>query len=278
MSKKHLNLLVPQWQGSGQDYSIYHGAYALMENYLGDVDLTEAVITDQPISPVKNHIYGYDEILAQLKQVNEILQRDQPDTIFTIGGGCDADLGVMAYLNNLADGDMALLYIDAHGDLNTPQSSNSKLFYGMSLRALLGDSDAEIVRNLTSTLTPKQLVMCANRTLDAEEERYIREEGVVSLSVKEIEEDPLIAAKKLVEKGCRSVYIHIDLDALEPEEFPYAPVPEPDGLKVQCLIELLQAVSKQCRVIGLGLLEYSGTKDSPKLDVIEKIVDIGLGL
>ena len=71
----------------------------------------------------------------------------------------------MAYLNSVTDGDMALLYIDAHGDLNTPESSNSKLFYGMSLRALLGDSAAEIVRNLPSTLTPEQLVMCANRAL-----------------------------------------------------------------------------------------------------------------
>lgn len=278
MSKNHLNLLVPQWQGSGQDDSIYHGAFALLENYLSDADLTQAAITDQPISPVKHDILGYDEILAQLKQVNEILQRDRPATIFTVGGGCDADLGAMAYLNSIADGTMALLYIDAHGDLNTPQSSNSKLFYGMSLRALLGDSDEEIVRNLASTITPEQLVMCANRALDAEEERYIREEGIVSLSVKDIENDPHIVAKRLLEKGCSSVYIHIDLDALEPEEFSYAPVPEPDGLKVQHFIEMLQAVTKQCRVIGLGLLEYSGTKDSPKLNVIEKIVDIGLGL
>ena len=97
MSKKHLNLSVPQWQGSGQDYSIYHGAFALMENYLQGFALTQAVITDQPITPVKNDILGYDEILAQMKQINELLKMEKPDTIFTVGGGCDADLSAMAY-------------------------------------------------------------------------------------------------------------------------------------------------------------------------------------
>ena len=278
MSKKHLNLSVPQWQGSGQDYSIYHGAFALMENYLQGFALTHAVITDQPITPVKNDILGYDEILAQMKQINELLKMEKPDTIFTVGGGCDADLSAMAYLNSVTDGDMALLYIDAHGDLNTPESSNSKLFYGMSLRALLGDSAAEIVRNLPSTLTPEQLVMCANRALDAEEERYIHEEGIVSLSVKEVEDDPTAAAKCLKDKGYQSVYVHIDLDALDPEEFPYAPVPEPYGLKAQTFIKMLLAVAEQCHIVGLGLLEYSGTKDSPRSEIIEKIVEIGVQL
>ncbi len=67
--------------------------------------------------------------------------------------------------------------------------------------------------------------------------------------MKEVEDDPTAAAKCLKDKGYQSVYVHIDLDALDPEEFPYAPVPEPYGLA--------QTFIKKRR---LGLLEYSGTK------------------
>lgn len=278
MNRKHLNLLVPQWQGSGPDYSIYHGAFVLRENYLKDVDMIQVPVADQPISPVKNDIMGYDEILAQLKAVNETLKSYKPDTVFTVGGGCDADLASMAYLNAAAKGDMALLYIDAHGDLNTPKSSNSKLFYGMSLRALLGDSDEEIVNHLESQLMPDQLVMCGNRALDPEEERYIREEGVLSLSVADIEADPAIAARKLKDKGYQNVYVHIDLDVLDAEDFPFAPVPEPDGLSLDTFIQMLKAVAEECHVVGLGLLEYSGTKESVRSEVLEEIIRIGTKL
>ena len=48
----------------------------LMENYLQGFALTQAVITDQPITPVKNDILGYDEILAQMKQINELLKME----------------------------------------------------------------------------------------------------------------------------------------------------------------------------------------------------------
>lgn len=278
MNRKHLNLLVPQWQGSGPDYSIYHGAFALRENYLKDVDMIQVPVADQPISPVKNDIMGYDEILAQLKAVNETLKSYKPDTVFTVGGGCDADLASMAYLNAAAKGDMALLYIDAHGDLNTPKSSNSKLFYGMSLRALLGDSDEEIVNHLESQLMSDQLVMCGNRALDPEEERYIREEGVLSLAVADIEADPAITARKLKDKGYQNVYVHIDLDVLDAEDFPFAPVPEPDGLSLDTFIQMLKAVAEECHVVGLGLLEYSGTKESVRSEVLEEIIRIGTKL
>ena len=180
MNRKHLNLLVPQWQGSGPDYSIYHGAFALRENYLKDVDMIQVPVTDQPISPVKNDIMGYDEILAQLKAVNETLKSYKPDTVFTVGGGCDADLASMAYLN--------------------------------------------------------------------------------------------------ADKGYQNVYVHIDLDVLDAEDFPFAPVPEPDGLNLDAFIQMLKAVAEECHVVGLGLLEYSGTKESVRSEVLEEIIRIGTKL
>ncbi|WP_368501527.1 arginase family protein [Phascolarctobacterium sp.] len=57
--------------------------------------------------------------------------------MFSVGGGCDADVPVIAYLNKKYGGKLTVLWLDAHGDLNSPQESQTGLFYGMPARTLL---------------------------------------------------------------------------------------------------------------------------------------------
>ena len=62
---------------------------------------------------------------------------DSPDKLFTLGGGCDADVPCLLYLNEEYRGDLTVIWFDAHGDLNTPEESATSLFYGMPLRSLM---------------------------------------------------------------------------------------------------------------------------------------------
>lgn len=265
---KKMTIVIPQWQGGGQDLCTYDGAYAMLQNYLGGAADEVIGVSTEDIGPVREGILGYDDILACMKRVGQALTSAEPERIFTIGGGCDADTPCAAWLNKVYDGDMAVVYIDSHGDLNTPESSESHLYYGMSLRALAGESAPEYLQNLASAISPNQLITCAARNLDPEELRYKEVNHVTDFTVAQLEADPSLAARAIREKGYQHVYIHIDFDALDHSEFQLTPLEEPDGMTKKTLLEVLQSIREAADVVGFGLLEYSGTmedKDDPFL-------------
>ena len=170
---------------------------------------------------------------------------------------------------------MVVVYIDSHGDLNTPESSPSKLYYGMSLRALTGDCAPEYIDQLAQTISPTQLVTCAGRNLDPEEIRFKEDNNVMDFTVQEIEENPESIAAQIKDKGCRHAYIHIDLDCLDPEEFCLMPLYEPNGLKCETLLKLIHEIRRRLDVVGLGILEYSGGKNDKNNHLIKELVKIG---
>ena len=275
MDKKHMTIVIPQWQGGGQDLCTWDGAYAMMNNYLqGEADAVIEIGRD-PISPVRQNILGYDDILGSMKKVNEVLVEHAPKSIFTIGGGCDADTPCAAWLNKLYDGDLAVIYIDSHGDLNTPESSPSHLYYGMSLRALAGESAPEIIINLPSTIEPRQLITCGGRNLDPEELQYKAEHQVTDLTVEQLEADPDLAAEAVREKGYHNIYIHIDFNVLDPAEFSLTPLAEPEGMTKETLLRVVRSAAKAGTLVGFGLLEYSGTEADKGDPFLQQLVAIG---
>lgn len=273
MPTKHLNLFNPQWQGGGQDMSTYYGGQELKHIYLQNVPFSELAVSTEPISAEKNRILAYDDLYDQLAAARELLEHEQPNTIFTVGGGCDADLMCMSYLAQHS-GDLTVLYFDAHGDLNTPAESSSRLFYGMPVRTLLGEGDADFISLLPATIQPKQLIQIGGRALDHAEERFIKKNGVPVFSPGRIDMNRIFDA--IDASGGKRLYLHIDLDVLDPEAFPYVPVPEPKGVAQETLLNLLTALSERYEVCGLGLLEYNGANQ--RLPLIEHIMKLGFEL
>ena len=277
MKKSHLNIVIPQWQGGGQDLSTYRGGLEIQNNYLLGLELAEVEISCENVSEVKNNIVGYDEIVQQLVDAKMQITKNNAKTIFTIGGGCDADIASISHLNGITGGNMTLLYFDAHGDLNTPKSSESKYFYGMPLRTLLGDGDEKIINLLPSKLSPAQVIMLGIRDLDKAEIEYIKENDISVLVVSDIEKNVESVIEVVKSKGNKNIYVHIDLDVLDPTEFPYVPLPAAGGLKNNTLLELLKRLREEFKIVGLGLLEYSPSREKNN-KMIKEIVRIGCNL
>lgn len=277
MSEKHLNLIFPQWQGGGQDLSTYYGAKEFHELYLNHVPVTEIAVRTEKEAGTANDIFGYDSIMNQMKQVHNLIKQEAPDTIFTVGGGCDANIPAVSYLNHKLNGDMTVLWFDSHGDLNTPQTSPSKHFYGMPLRTLLGDGDDKIIGEFPSKLTPSQVVLMGVRDLDSEEQSYIENHSIPVLSVFDMELNSEAVLHGIRSRGSKNLYIHIDLDVLEPAQFPYVPLPAPGGLNMDTLQKLLCTLNTEFKVIGFGLVEYKPT-GKKRYTLFEEIARIGTGL
>lgn len=252
----HWNILFPQWQGGGV-LATYEGAQSLKENYLAGMDLLEIPVEKDLPLEVRKGIVGYDPILRQLKRLSDTLHEKSPDTLFVMGGGDDVDILPPAYCNALRKGDMSLMFFDAHGDLNSPSTSPSGNLHGMPLRALLGDTDPGIRSLMDSTLSPEQVVMAGTRDCDSPEWDYIRRHSLVSLGPEALNQDPGAAADALEKKGHKSVFIHVDIDVIDPGEFPYQPVPAPGGIHEQAFIDALREIKRRFSIAGMCILGYT---------------------
>lgn len=255
MTSKQLNLVFPQWQGSGNRKDTYYGARYIRDNLLDDTAYEEVPVGLDDISGLEYGIRGYRQILCQLDSTCEILQIRKPEKLFLIGGDCGTELAPISYLNKLYGGDLAVVWFDAHGDLNSPATSVSHNFHGMPLRCLLGDGDENLKAGCFSLLRPEQVIMAGTRELDPPEEEYVREKAVSCVTVGDIRSDAGKIAGLIRDKGYHNVYAHIDLDVLYPEKYPWVQCPSENGLDAPELMAALRSLRAGLNLAGISVLE-----------------------
>jgi len=98
MKKNHMNLFFPQWQGAGRTKELLMGAQELKEKYLEGYNLSEIEVDNEDIDEIVNDILGYSKILMQLKEASLMVSAENPESVFTIGGGCDVEI-VLIFFN-----------------------------------------------------------------------------------------------------------------------------------------------------------------------------------
>ncbi|MCM3082100.1 arginase family protein [Brevibacillus invocatus] len=185
------------------------------------------------------------QILQQLKEAARVISEAKPGAIFTIGGDCGIEVAPVSYLNQIYDGDLAVVWLDAHGDLDTPSTSPSKLFHGMPLRALLGQGDEEILKQCFSTLSVDQVILAGVRDLDEPEESYIQQSSMRVWTVKQLEEGSSELIEWINMRGFSHVYIHVDLDVLDPGHFPFYHVPDAKWIGCPCINEYSRGAAEE---------------------------------
>jgi arginase len=134
---------------------------------------------------------------------------------------------------------LAVVWIDAHGDLNTPATSPSGNEWGMPLRMVIDRGAVE----------PAHVALIGARNLDPPEVEFIERAGV------QVGEGAVDRALD----GADAVYVAFDADAVEPGELAVF-MPEPDGLKLDEVEALFRDVAARTRVAGLG---FSGLAHDP---------------
>jgi arginase family enzyme len=148
--------------------------------------------------------------------------------------------------------DAKVLWLDAHGDYNTPDTSGSAYLGGMCLAGACGEWDA----GLGDTIAAEQVVLAGVRDLDAGERELLErsEATVIGASVVET----LVAVKNALDGA--PAFIHLDLDVLDPEEFPAA-VPAPGGLSSDKLYDLMEAVADDSELVGVEITAFEAPED-----------------
>lgn len=248
-----LNLIFPQWQGSGKNNRLFYGA-VILAAACPDLDFTTVPVPQACELEIRNRILGYDQIRAQMQAAGEIIAGTAPRTILTLGGDCGAEVMPVSWLNRTREGRVTVLCLDAHADLNTPETSPSGHFHGMPLAALMGLGDPALCRTAFSHLSPDQIVLAGLRNPDPAEE--VLAGKMTRISADEMAASPERLVSALRDKGNDHLYIHVDLDILDPGYFPHVGCPEPGGLTPEKLIRILEMLKDGFSLAGLGLMEF----------------------
>jgi arginase len=250
-----LFLLYPEWQGSGKSPAVQRGALTIARQLFPD---THFLIVDSPDEETLEHtdgVVGLRSIAPRFHDTIARIRTASPDAIVTIGGTCGVEAAPVAYLNERYEGDLAVVWLDAHGDLNTPDSSPSGHFHGMVLRTLLGEGPEPYVRELRRPLQPAQLFLAATRDLDAPERKFVAESHI-SITPPDAFTDPESLVADIRSRGFRHVYIHLDLDALDPDEFPDTLIPTTGGPAVDLVRNMIGMLAGAFAVVGASIVEY----------------------
>ena len=201
---------------------------------LGDISIArERVQTDQQ-SGVKNllEVVKANTVLAE--KVKHIQKEGSFPLIF--GGDHSIAIGSLAGISPFYK-NIGVLWFDAHGDLNTPETSPSGNIHGMPLAVSLGVGEERLVQigGFAPKVKWENVVMIGIRALDPGEKQVIKEKGIKVYTMHDIDrlgmarimDETIAYFRKMKVDG---VHLSFDLDALDPIYAPGVGTPEPGGL------------------------------------------------
>jgi arginase len=215
-----------------------------LDEYLPDLDLTpepaELITPELPAGEI------WSRLAALYTAVARAVTRGRADgrPVVVASGDCLTALGTVAGLQ-AAGADPAVVWFDAHGDVQTPETSSSGYLAGMSLRLLTGYRPELIASRLRLRPVPEdRIVLVGARDLDPPEAAYldqapIRRCQVTDLPVAELPDGPF--------------YVHVDLDVIDGAQLPALRYPTPDGPDAGQVADALSLLLGTGRVAAVGI-------------------------
>jgi len=174
---------------------------------------------------------------------------------------------------------LGLIWVDAHMDSHTPETSPSGAYHGMPLACLLGRGPVELTElsQHAPVLLPQNVALVGVRSFEAGERALLSELGVHIYYIDEVRERGLAAVMQAahvrVTQHSSRFGISIDLDAIDPGQAPGVGSPEKGGIHGDELIVALETVATDERLIGIEVSEYN-----PSHDVEQKTAGLALAL
>jgi arginase len=162
---------------------------------------------------------------------------------------------------------LGVIWVDAHGDMNTPQSTTSGNVHGMPLAALLGSEPRELagIGGTEPAIQHGHTVLIGIRNLDKREKDRIREAGVHVLTMKDIDREGMAAvaarAIELAGAGTGGIHVSFDLDVCDPSLAPGVGTPVKGGLNYREAHLIMEMVADSGRLRALDLVEINPTLD-----------------
>lgn len=201
----------------------------------------------------------------------------------TLGGDHSSAIGTWSGASSgiAKRGDLGLIWIDAHMDSHTLETTPSDNIHGMPLAVLLGHGDLSLtsVRTSAPKIRPEHVCLIGVRSFEAEEKNLLEHLNVRIFYMEEIIqrgiETVLNEALTIATTGTAGFGISFDLDAIDPLEAPGVGTPAPNGLSSKKVFNALKAWNNHPQLVGLEIAEFNPSldKNHQTEDIIFEIIE-----
>ena len=241
-------LVVPQWQGSpaARAMLLTDGAAAIA----GDLPRAATTVLDVPLEAGESLGTGVHRLSA-LQRVRELMRDQVAEGVVVIGGDCSVTVAALDVLPG-GTADLAVVWCDAHPDLHTPDTSPSGAFSGMALRAVMGEGERQVA--LDPGVPADRVLVVGARAVDDGETAPL-----AALSALDVDAlaDPAAIADAVAATGAARVWVHVDVDVLDPAEIAGVADPAPFGASPARLSAALRVLRERVPLAGATIAGFA---------------------
>jgi arginase len=166
---------------------------------------------------------------------------------------------------------IGLIWFDAHGDANTPETTPSGNIHGMALAIALGLGDPDLVNlgGKAPKVQPRNVALIGVRDLDAGERDTLKTSGVTVYTMRDLDErgmrDVVDEAIRLASDGTAGVHLSFDLDVVDPEDAPGTGTPVWGGITYREAHLAMELVSDRANIVAIDLVEVNPVLDTQNM-------------
>jgi arginase len=225
--------------------------------------------TQRPADKKKKYIRDIAKVCQKLYELTS-KSLDEGALPLVLGGDHSLAAGSVAasadWLRRTTSKPLGLIWVDAHGDMNTPATTESGNVHGMPLAALLGQEPAELASiGSTPSVMPLNTVLVGIRNLDQREKEQIKASGVHVFTMKDIDRDGIAKvaerAIELASKGTGGIHVSFDMDVCDPLIAPGVGTPVKGGFDYREAHMIMELVADSGQLVALDLVEVNPTLD-----------------
>ncbi len=209
-----------------------------------------------------------DCIIPMARRVSGAVSTSVQAGNFPLVLGGDHSLSIGSVRGAARNRKIGVIWVDAHGDFNTADTTPSGNIHGMSLAILAGLGDKNLVQlwdEPVPVIDPKKIAIVGARDLDEGEKVNLQNAGAMVMSMEQIDRYGMVTClEKAIERVSRDVdgiYLSLDLDALDPEHTPGVGTPVPAGLSQREAHLACEMMAETGKLIGMDLVEVNPILD-----------------
>lgn len=200
------------------------------------------------------------------------------EKVIAIGGDHSLCLGVISGASTALNGKLGLIYLDAHGDMNTVETTLTGNIHGMPLAALMGFGDKRLVNvyKLGRKVFKENMLHIGGNDFDLGELNLIKKERLNCFKTIDMLSEglkPLFKRIDSLSKKVKNIWVSLDLDVIDEMYAPGVGMPNKAGFTYREITIIADYIGKQCNVVGVDVDEYN-----PLTDIDGKTAELGIEL
>jgi arginase len=230
------------------------------------------------------HAKYLKEITATCTKHAELILKTLEAGKFPLSLGGDHSMAVgsvagVAEFHRKQNQKIGLIWIDAHTDINTPDSSPSGNVHGMPLAAIMGLGPPELANifNFSPKVKPENCVLVGVRDIDAIEKEHVRRAGIEVFTMRDIDERGMRTvieeALRMAGRGTAGYHVSLDMDWIDPEDAPGVGTPVRGGATYREAHLAMEIIADHSRMLSFEIVEVN-----PVIDEHNRTADLAVEL